>query len=205
MARTACSFSVLPPGPTTLQSGYQLEGTLTTTTGKWATRSTGSPIVDPSGLGRWSGLCYQGRQNKKRAIVTAYRSPRQSPTEGGYGFYDQQYALLLSQGVKKPQVQKQFILDLTVAIKKASYLWMQMRQWAKTAFTSSSALRITAPCWTFIAWARRFPPRHIPLARNDALILCLGQRVSSLSCARRAILHIQQWDTLHAPRPVHRS
>jgi hypothetical protein len=117
MARTACSFSVLPPGPTALQSGYQPGGTLTTTTGKWATRSTGSPIVDPSGLGRWSGLRYQGKQNKKLAIVTAYRSPRQSPT-GGYGFYDQQYALLLSQGVKKPQVRKQFILDLTVDINK---------------------------------------------------------------------------------------
>ena len=76
MTWTACSFNVLPPGPTALQmSGYQPGGTLTTTTGKWVTCSTGSPIVDPSGLGRWSGLCYQGKQNKKLAIVTAYRSP----------------------------------------------------------------------------------------------------------------------------------
>ena len=87
------------------------------TTGKWATRSTGKPITAPSGLGRWSGLCFLGKHDKKLAIRTAYRSPRQQPT-GGYGFFDQQYALLLSQGVKKPNVRKQFIKDMTAAVNK---------------------------------------------------------------------------------------
>ena len=51
-------------------------------------------------------------KNKRLTVLTAYRSPRQQPT-AGFGFYDQQYALLLSKGVTKPNVRKQFITDLT--------------------------------------------------------------------------------------------
>ncbi len=81
------------------------------TTGKWATRSTGKVLVDPSGLGRWSGLSYLGKSNKRLTILTAYRSPRQQHV-AGFGFYDQQYARLLSQGVIRPNVRKQFISDI---------------------------------------------------------------------------------------------
>ena len=62
--RSACSYSMIPPGPTSLRSGYQPGGTFTATTGKWVTRSTGKPIVDPSGLGRWSGLRFLGKRGK---------------------------------------------------------------------------------------------------------------------------------------------
>ena len=111
MARSASSFSALPPDRTAFQNGYQPGGTFTATTGKWVTRSTGKPLSDPSGLGWWSGLCFSGKKGRKIAILTAYRSPRQSPS-AGFGFYDQQYALLLSRRVKKTNVRKQFITDL---------------------------------------------------------------------------------------------
>ena len=87
------------------------------TTAKWATRSSGVPLVDPSGMGRWSGLCYVGKRGKRLAVLTAYRSPRGQP-QGGFGFYDQQYALLLSKGVDKPNVRRQFITDLVLFINK---------------------------------------------------------------------------------------
>ena len=115
--RSACSHSQIPPGPTALRSGYQPGGTFTATTGKWVTRSTGKPIIDPSGMGRWSGLRFLGKRGKRLAIITGYRSPRQQPS-GGYGFYDQQHAMLLSQGVTKPNVRKQFIHDIIAAINK---------------------------------------------------------------------------------------
>ena len=82
---------------------YQPGGTFMATTGKWATRSSGKVLVDPSGFGRWSGLSYLGKGKTRLSIVTADRSPRQQPA-AGFGFYDQQYALLLSKGVKKPNV-----------------------------------------------------------------------------------------------------
>ena len=109
--RSAFSSSVLPETSLSGAGGYQPGGTFTATTGRWATRSTGKPLIDPSGLGRWSGLCFLGKRGKRLAILTAYRSPRQQPT-GGFGFYEQQHSILLSQGVKKPNVRKQFVSDL---------------------------------------------------------------------------------------------
>ena len=112
-ARSAFSSSTLPMDKRTRQNpSYQPGGTLMSTTGKWATRSTGKALVDPTGLGRWAGLTFLGKRNKRLTVLTAYRSPRQQPT-AGFGFYDQQYALLLSKGVKHPNVRKQFISDIT--------------------------------------------------------------------------------------------
>jgi hypothetical protein len=114
-SKARCAFSSsssLPPSKHLSSSGYQPGGTLMATTGKWATRSTGTPLVDPSGMGRWSGLSYLGKHGKRLSIVMAYRSPRQQP-KGGFDFYDQQYATLLSRGVKNPNVRKHFVTDIT--------------------------------------------------------------------------------------------
>lgn len=112
-ARSAFSSSILPETYSSGSSGYQPGGTFMATTGRWSTRSTGTPLVDPSGLGRWSGLCFLGKRGKRLAIITAYRSPRQQPT-GGFGFFDQQHSLLLSQGVSNPNVRKQFVTDIVL-------------------------------------------------------------------------------------------
>jgi hypothetical protein len=92
-------------------SAYKPGGTLTATTDKWTSRSTGKPLVDPSGLGRWSGISFLGKQGKRLSILTAYHSPRQQ-LQSGFGFYDQQYALLLASGVAKPNARTQFIRDI---------------------------------------------------------------------------------------------
>ena len=105
-ARTAFSSSKIPNEGDSL---YKPGGTLTTTTGKWTTRCIGQPITDE--MGRWSGLSYLGKNGEKLTIITAYRSPRQQ-AKGGLGFFDQQYALLLAKGIKKPNVRKQFVLDI---------------------------------------------------------------------------------------------
>ena len=109
-ARRAFSTCELPKDYP-LPSAYQPGGTFMASTGRWATRSTGKVLIDPKGLGRWSGLRYIGKRGKCFAILTAYRSPRQQPS-GGFGFYDQQYSRLLSTGIVKPNVRKQFITDL---------------------------------------------------------------------------------------------
>ncbi len=118
--KSAFSSSGLPRDSSLPPSGYQPGGTFMTTTNTWATRSIGSQLLDPSGLGRWSGLSYLGKKGKRIAILTAYRSPRQQP-KGGFGFFDQQYALLLSHGVKKPNVRRQFIVDICIFINKLQH------------------------------------------------------------------------------------
>ena len=116
--RCAFSSSDISSVSTTSRSMYQPGGTYMATTGKWATRSTGKPLVDPLGLGCWSGLTFLGKNGKRLSVITAYQSPRQQPT-GGFGFFDQQHALLLSKGVKKPNVRKQFVSDIVRFIREA--------------------------------------------------------------------------------------
>lgn len=58
-------------------SAYKPGGTLTATTDKWTSRSTGKPLVDPSGLGRWSGISFLGKQKK---TLVYYNSIPQSPS-----------------------------------------------------------------------------------------------------------------------------
>ena len=99
-SRSTYSASTLPLDASSSSSSYQPGGTFMTTTDKWTTRRTGKPLCDPSGLGRWPGLCYTYKRLKRLAILTAYRSPQQAP-KGGFGFYDQQYALLLASGIQK--------------------------------------------------------------------------------------------------------
>jgi hypothetical protein len=113
-ARTAFSSSNIPNEGNSL---YKPGGTLTTTTGKWTTRCVGQPLSDPSGMGRWSGLSYLGKNGRRLSIITGYRSPRQQ-SKGGFGFYDQQHALLLSSGIKKPNIRKQFVIDIVKFIQK---------------------------------------------------------------------------------------
>jgi hypothetical protein len=98
-------------------SGYQPGGTLTATTGRWVSRTNGTMLADPSGMGRWSGITFIGKDGKSISIITGYRSPRQS-VSGCFGFYDQQHATLLSQGKKSPNVRKQFISDFTIFIQE---------------------------------------------------------------------------------------
>ena len=136
-ARSAFSSSVLPETAMTSSSGYQPGGTFMTSTDRWGTRSTGTPLIDPSGMGRWSGLRYLGKQGKRLSIITAYCSPRQQPS-GGFGFFDQQYAILLSKGVTKPNVQNSLsqiwfcsLTQCKATVTKYSFHWMQMKSWDK--------------------------------------------------------------------------
>jgi hypothetical protein len=91
--KSAFSSSVSPKDSLPL-SGYKPGGAFMATTNQWATRCIGTQLLDSTGLGRWSGLSYLGKRGKQLAILTAYRSPRQQP-KGGFGFFNQQYALLL--------------------------------------------------------------------------------------------------------------
>jgi hypothetical protein len=132
-AKSAFSSSVLPRDSTAPASGYQPGGTLVVTTNQWASRSIGTQLLDPTGMGRWSGLSYLGKRGKRLALLTAYCSPRQQH-KGGFGFFDQQYALLLSKDIKAPNVRRQFIVDICCFIQnlqhdmRFSYLSVPMKQ-----------------------------------------------------------------------------
>jgi hypothetical protein len=60
-AKSAFSSIVLPRDSTATSSGYQPGGTLMVTTNQWASRSIGTQLLDPTGMGRCSGLSYLGK------------------------------------------------------------------------------------------------------------------------------------------------
>ena len=98
-------------------SGYKPGGTITTAAKQWSSRCNGEEIVDPRGLGRWSGLTFLGRRGCKLSVITGYRSPRQTNKQT-YSFSDQQYALLKAEGIKQPNIRLQFIADMVKQILK---------------------------------------------------------------------------------------
>ena len=52
---------------------FQAGGCLTTIQGRHTTMVQGHGIVDPTGLGRWSGLTLEGKGGSKLSIITVYR------------------------------------------------------------------------------------------------------------------------------------
>ena len=59
----------IPPTET-----YQAGGSLTLCLGRWTTAILGSDIVDPTGLGRWSGITLRGKHDNVLHIISAYRT-----------------------------------------------------------------------------------------------------------------------------------
>jgi hypothetical protein len=94
-AKTDVSCSSVPCDR---DSSFKPGGTITSTFGKWSSRCTSKTLIDPRGLGRWSGLTFQGKNGGHLSVITGYRSPRQTVKQTST-FYDQQYALLAAEGV----------------------------------------------------------------------------------------------------------
>ena len=53
---------------------FQAGGSITTTTGAWTTTTLGPDIQDPTGLGRWSGMHFRGKNRNVLSIITGYRT-----------------------------------------------------------------------------------------------------------------------------------
>ena len=104
-----------PVPPTeTFQSG----GTLTLLTGHLVPRVHGPGIVDPSGLGRWTGATLTGSEGQQLSIITAYRvcsgSIRSAPI--GSAFAREYEFFRSSQSLQAPNPRRLFLRDLSTVI-----------------------------------------------------------------------------------------
>jgi hypothetical protein len=91
----------------TFPTEYKPGGTITAATGPWTTRITGRG-TDPHGLGRWSYIKMQSKK-KKLIIATIYRP---NETKGTKTVWTQQYLLLRTKGIMKPNPVKALYRDL---------------------------------------------------------------------------------------------
>jgi hypothetical protein len=59
--------------PIPLSETFQAGGTVTMVMGSLVSRVNGGIILDPTGLGRWSGVTFSGSESQKLTVITAYR------------------------------------------------------------------------------------------------------------------------------------
>jgi hypothetical protein len=101
------------PEKETFQSG----GTVTMSTNALVPMAFGSDIQDPTGLGRWSGQTFRGKNGKSFSVITAYRVCTGSISTSPLGSaFSREYEHLRSIGIKAPRPRKVILRDLQLVI-----------------------------------------------------------------------------------------
>ena len=96
---------------------YQAGGTITLIQGKWTTTAHNKEIVDPTGLGRWTGVTVTGTQSRALSIIMGYRTCKGNINSSGLGTtFHREYAYYREKGIKMPNPRKAYLNDLEAAI-----------------------------------------------------------------------------------------
>jgi len=99
-------------------SSHQRGGTLQAILGDWSSRSV-QIGQDASGLGRWSFIELQGKEDYRYIILSGYRiCENQTVDPGSNNTFNQQYRLLHYQGNRNPDPRAQFVDNLITLIQK---------------------------------------------------------------------------------------
>ncbi|KAI2503583.1 hypothetical protein MHU86_10870 [Fragilaria crotonensis] len=99
------------------KESFQAGGSLTMATGTLASYSSGDVLVDPSGLGRWSGINFRGKSSAQLSIITAYRTCSGSIQSSPLGStFIREYEFHKSQGIQNPNPRRLFFHDLEIFI-----------------------------------------------------------------------------------------
>jgi len=99
-------------------SPHQRGGTLQAIIGDWTSRMV-QIGQDTSGLGRWSYVEMQGKEDHRYIILSGYRvCKNQTIDPGSNNTFNQQYRLLHQQGNRNPDPRAQFVEDLITTIKQ---------------------------------------------------------------------------------------
>ena len=96
---------------------FQPGSTVTFPNQKMATLIHGQAFSDPTGLGRWSGLTFRGKENKMFTTITAYRvctgTIKSVPIGSSFA---REYEYFKEQGIASPRPQKIFLKELAQTI-----------------------------------------------------------------------------------------
>ena len=119
MATTTFSSpsTVIDPIPDT--ETYQAGGTATLSTQSMVSMALGPGLMDPSGLGRWSGQTFRGKDGKSLSIITAYRVCKGTITSTSVGSsFNREYEHHRTQGITSPRPRQIILNDLQQLIIK---------------------------------------------------------------------------------------
>ena len=100
--------------PTPANETYQSGGTITLSTNSMVSMALGDDIRDPTGLGRWSGQTYRGKENKVFTAITAYRVCTGSIATSSVGSaFSREYEhIRTSKNIKSPRPRKHILDEL---------------------------------------------------------------------------------------------
>ncbi|KAI2501850.1 hypothetical protein MHU86_12615 [Fragilaria crotonensis] len=104
--------------PVKVTDVYQAGGNLSFAHGSLVPMLSGdSNLQDPSGLGRWSGLTFRGKQSQYFTVLTGYRTCRGSISSSSLGStYHREYSFMKANGNKQPDPRQAFFTDITILI-----------------------------------------------------------------------------------------
>ena len=93
---------------------YQSGGTITLSTQAIVSMAYGDDISDPTGLGRWSGQTFRGKDKKLFSVITAYRVCRQGSIASAPigSAFSREYEHFRTNNVTYPRPRKLIIHDL---------------------------------------------------------------------------------------------
>ena len=98
---------------------FQAGGTVQVVQGRLTTTTQREVITDPTGLGRWCGMTYEGQAGRKLSVITGYRVCTTSITQSPLGSaFHREYAFLRDRGDLTPNPRQQFLLDISIIIRQ---------------------------------------------------------------------------------------
>ena len=119
IGKTVFGFPSYEVDPCSANETFQAGGCLTTAQGRTATTVQSHGIVDPTGLGRWSGVTLEGKGGNVLSIVTAYRvcegSVRHAPIGSALV---REHEFYRNKGEKSPQPRQRFLSELRQIIEQ---------------------------------------------------------------------------------------
>ena len=119
MSRVSFSSPSHTVDPMPDTESYQAGGTATFTNRKMVPFSYGAVFQDPTGLGRWNGLHFRGRNNTQFTVLTGYRvcSGSINTASIGSAAAGREHEYLRIINGKTPSPRKAFLQDLSNTIK----------------------------------------------------------------------------------------
>ena len=113
MVRTAFSSPTHKIDPISEHKSFQAGGTITMATCNLVPLSHGPTLLDPTGLGRWSGLHFRGKAHRVFTVLTVYRVCGNSINSASLGSsFAREYEHFRQQGAKSPRPRKILLQDL---------------------------------------------------------------------------------------------
>lgn len=173
------------------RTSFQPGGNLTLVNGNLTSSSFGNSIEDPTGLGRWSGMSFRGKEKFLLTTITAYRTCGGNHRTASLGStYSREYHYFRDRGHTQPQPRRLFLQHLETEIKKlqsAGHAIILMLD-ANSDLTDSHFVRMIESCELSDLHRKTPAPSTYIRAKNRRIDYILGCPIMQKKMTRSGTL-----------------